>query len=47
MNLILRKAKIIDGKSPFHNQIVDVEIADGIIKNIGKNLENKASFKEI
>ena len=47
MNLILRKAKIIDAKSPFHNQIVDVELADGIILNIGKNLENKASFREI
>ena len=47
MNLILRKAKIIDAKSTFHNQIVDVEIADGIFKNIGKNLESKNDFKEI
>ncbi|WP_432670729.1 dihydroorotase [Flavobacterium sp. SM2513] len=47
MNLILRKAKIIDAKSSFHNQIVDVEIADGIFKNIGKNLENKSNFQEI
>jgi dihydroorotase len=47
MNVILRKAKIIDAKSAFHNQIMDVEIADGIFKNIGTNLENKDSFKEI
>ena len=47
MNLILRKAKIIDAKSTFHNQIVDVEIADGIFKNIGKNLESKKDVPEI
>ncbi len=47
MNLILRKAKIIDPKSHFHNQIVDVEIENGIFKNIGANLENKNDFKEI
>ncbi|CAM4097377.1 dihydroorotase family protein [Flavobacterium antarcticum] len=47
MNLILRKAKIIDAKSSFHNQIVDVEIENGIFKNIGANLENKNKFQEI
>lgn len=47
MNVILRKAKIIDAKSPFHNQILDVEIADGIFKNIGKSLENNDNFQEI
>lgn len=47
MNLILRKAKIIDAKSPFHTQIMDVEITDGIIKNIGENLKNNSDFREI
>lgn len=47
MNLILRKTKIIDAKSSFHNQVVDIEIADGIFKNIGKNLESKEDFQEI
>ena len=47
MNLILRKAKIIDPKSSFHNQIMDVEITDGIIKNIGDNLKNNSDLKEI
>jgi dihydroorotase len=47
MNLILRKAKIIDAQSPFHNQIMDVEIADGIIKNIGPNLANSSNCQEI
>lgn len=47
MNLILRKAKIIDVKSPFHNQIVDLELVDGIIKNIGENLKNNSDLKEV
>ena len=47
MNLILRKAKIIDSKSPFHNQVVDVEIEGGVFKNIGKDLDKKDDFQEI
>jgi dihydroorotase len=47
MNLILRKAKIIDHQSSFHNQIMDVEIVDGLIKNIGENLINETNCKEI
>jgi dihydroorotase len=47
MNLILRKAKIIDDQSSFHNQIMDVEIANGIIKKIGPNLANGSDFQEI
>eukprot|EP01136_Pigoraptor_vietnamica_P034737 Opistho-1_new@99054 len=40
MNLIIRKAKIIDPKSPYHNQIVDVKITNGIIEEIGVSLLN-------
>lgn len=47
MNLIVRAAKIIDSKSPFHNQIVDLLIEDGIIKKIGSSLENLHSFPEL
>ncbi|GGD27519.1 dihydroorotase [Flavobacterium orientale] len=47
MNLIIREAKIIDPKSSFHNQVVDLEIENGILKQIGKNLATKASFEEI
>lgn len=47
MNVILRKAKIIDAKSPFHNEVLDVEIADGIFKNIGKSLKNNDNVQEI
>jgi hypothetical protein len=32
MNLIIRNAKIIDSKSPFHNKTVDILIVDGLIK---------------
>ncbi|WP_026978695.1 dihydroorotase [Flavobacterium tegetincola] len=47
MNVILRKAKIIDAKSVFHNQIMDVEITDGIIKSIDKSLGNPNNIQEI
>lgn len=38
MRIIIREAKIIDQKSPFHNKIVDVKINEGIIEKIGNNL---------
>ena len=47
MNLLLRKAKIIDVNSIFHNKIVDVEINNGIFSAIGENLPLKKDFKEI
>jgi len=47
MNLIIREAKIIDSKSPFNNQVVDLEIADGIIKKIGSKLKNTDKFEEV
>ena len=47
MNTIIRSAKIIDSKSPFHNQTVDVLIVDGIIKKIGKSLANSDNFEEL
>jgi len=31
MKIIIREAKIIDPKSPFHNQVVDVKINNEII----------------
>lgn len=46
MNLILRKATIIDPKSPFHNQTVDVKITNGIIEKIGTSLPNSESHQE-
>ncbi|MBE0390539.1 dihydroorotase family protein [Flavobacterium sp. PL002] len=47
MKLIIREAKIIDTKSPFHNQTVDILIADGFIKKIGSKLANPDGFEEI
>jgi dihydroorotase len=36
MKILIKKAKIIDAKSAFHNQIVDVKISNGIIEEIAK-----------
>lgn len=47
MNLIIREAKITDPKSPFHNQVVDLEIENGIIKKLGKKLSAKENFEEV
>ena len=47
MKLIIREAKIIDSKSPFHNQIVDVKINDGSIEKIGINLPKERGFEDI
>ena len=47
MNLIIRTATIIDSKSPFHNQIVDVKITNGKIEKIGKQLQNPDKYQEI
>lgn len=46
MNLVIRKAKIIDPKSPFHNQIVDVKITNGVIDAIGNSVSNDANYQE-
>ena len=47
MKLILREAKIIDPKSEFHNQILDILIVDGVIQQIGAKLKNPDSANEI
>ena len=47
MKIIIRETKIIDPKSSFHNQIVDVKINDGMIEEIGKNLVSSVDFEEI
>lgn len=46
MNLIIRKAKIVDPKSPFHNQTVDVKITQGIIEKIGVSIPNSDTHSE-
>jgi dihydroorotase len=47
MKIIIRGAKIIDSKSPFHNQTLDILIVDGFIKKIGASLPNSENAEEI
>lgn len=47
MNVIIRAAKIIDAQSTYHNQIVDILIADGVIDKIGTNMVAPDNFEEI
>ena len=47
MKKIIRSAKIIDSKSPFHNKTVDILIADGWITKIGNALANPENYQEI
>lgn len=46
MNLIIRKAKIVDPKSPYHHQTVDVKITKGIIEEIGTSILNIDTHQE-
>jgi dihydroorotase len=46
-NIVLKNATIIDPKSAFHKQILDIKIQDGKIIEIGKNLTSDANFIEI
>ncbi|MGL2966192.1 dihydroorotase [Flavobacterium sp. XGLA_31] len=47
MNLIIRKAKVVDPQSPFHNQTVDVKITQGVIEEIGTSLLNIDTHEEL
>ena len=46
-NIVLKNATIIDPKSAFHKQRLDIKIQDGKIIEIGKNLTSDADFIEI
>ena len=45
--IIIRNAKVIDSKSPFHHQIVSLKINNGIIEEIGKSIDKDDNYKEI
>ena len=47
MNLLLKNTTILEKQNPFHNQQVDIEITDGIISKIGKNLPVQEGFEII
>lgn len=47
MNLIIREAKVVNLKSPFHNQIVDIKIKNKCIEKIGINLAKTSGYQEL
>ncbi|MFM9825319.1 dihydroorotase [Flavobacterium sp.] len=47
MNIIIREAKVIDSKSPFHNKIVDILIVDGRIQKIENSISNPKNVQEV
>lgn len=47
MNLIFKKAVIIDKDSSLNNQTVDIQIENGIIKKIGKNIAAADGYETI
>ena len=38
MKVLVKKVKVIDPQSEHHNQVVDIQVAHGIIEKIGANL---------
>lgn len=47
MNALLKSATIVDSKSDFHNQIVDILIENGTITKISKHISNPKNYQEI
>ncbi len=47
MKIIIRDAKIIDQKSPFHNQVLDIKLNGSYIEDISKNLPSANDYSEI
>ena len=47
MNVLIKSATIIDSKSDFHNQVVDILIEKGTISNISKRISNPNNYREI
>lgn len=47
MNLIIKNARIIEKNNPLHNQVVDIQIANGMIEKMGSNLTPSSDYQEI
>lgn len=47
MNILIKSATIIDSKSEFHNQTLDLLIEEGRIAQIGTSLANPNNYEEI
>ncbi|MEQ8323138.1 MAG: dihydroorotase [Vicingaceae bacterium] len=46
-SILIRNAKLVDKRSPFHLKTMDVHIEHGVIKEIGKNLKEKFGMEVI
>ena len=47
MNVLVKSTTIVDPKSDFHNQTLDILIEKGIITQIAKRITNPKNYKEI
>lgn len=47
MNVLIKSATVVDPKSDFHNQTLDILIEKGTISQIAKNLKNPKNYQEI
>ncbi|MAX71169.1 MAG: dihydroorotase, partial [Flavobacteriaceae bacterium] len=47
MNALIKSATIVDSKSEFHNETVDILIEKGRISKISKRISNPDNYKEI
>lgn len=47
MNVLIKSATIVDSKSDFHNQTLDILIEKGVITQISKQIKNPKNYKEI
>ncbi len=47
MNLLIKSATVVDSKSDFHNETVDILIEKGVIFQISKQIENASKVQEI
>ncbi|WP_411767666.1 dihydroorotase [Winogradskyella sp. A3E31] len=47
MNALIKSATIVDSKSEFHNETVDILIEKGVVSKISKRISNPKSYKEI
>ena len=47
MNALIKSATVVDSKSDFHNETVDILIEKGCISKISKRISNPKNYKEI
>lgn len=47
MNVLIKSATIVDTKSDFHNQTLDILIEKGVITQISEHIKNTKNYKEV